>query len=397
MSSDDLPKPLNPFCCEEKLDEYKLAIDLLGGFYNNKKVLSFIIVSTTACNFRCSYCYEEHTDLVIDQKFIDNFLSALRGYHVNHPIERINIEWFGGEPLLLYDTIVDITKKLNKWCEKKEINYSYSATTNGYYLTVDKYEKLSKLGFSRFTVTVDGFEDIHNKYRKLKTGKGTWRRISDNLRMINESPVKCQILLRANYNYELLSEMDEYIKFLRNNYANEKFIFFFYPIKHWGSPNDKNIDVVAPSVYREATNIILDSMNEANMPTWFYNEKLIFAANVCYAAKKFHFVLNTDGKLYKCTFLDAPHNCVGDINSGTFELNNNKNANYCTPDYVAMTKKGCFECNIFPLCFGLCCPNYNILTKSVRCMKESLDIGQVMLNEYDYLRKRESIIENRAK
>lgn len=389
MRTEDVPESIRLFCCEENLDEYKLAIDWFNIANNNKKVLSFIIVPTMACNFRCMYCYEELTDFVIDQEFISNFFASIVDYHNDNSLEQINIEWYGGEPLLVYDKIIAFTKELNYWCDKEGISYSYSATTNGYDLTIDRYEQLCELGFSRFTVTVDGFEEIHDKYRQHKSGEGTWRRISNNLHLIDESPVKCDILLRANYNFELLSDIESYTKYLHRTYTSDKFVFFFYPIKHWGNPNDNIIDIVDPSAYREATNIVLGSMNNANISPYFYNEKLDFAANICYAAKRFHFVLNTDGKLYKCSFIDlgASHNCVGDISSGKFTLHYDKNANYCIPDYASMATTGCFQCSIFPLCFGQSCPNHNILTRKVKCLRDAIDIEEVIVNEYEYTRK----------
>lgn len=70
----------------------------------------------------------------------------------------------------------------------------------------------------------------HYKFRSGKKEEDTWSVIVKNLTDIKYAKGEARILLRANYNFELLSCIDEYIAFLAANFNSSKFAVFFYPI-----------------------------------------------------------------------------------------------------------------------------------------------------------------------
>ena len=254
LPEEEISEELKPFCADEILNEAKLAFGMLNYKDTVDDTLRLIVVTTTACNFRCVYCYENHaSSLTIDDAFQANLLNAIADYKERYGFKRLIIEWYGGEPLLLYERLLGFTKDLNRWCEQNEILYQYTATTNGYYLTGERYETLCSLGFIRFQVTVDGFRETHNKLRaSLRQGEDTWSVIVGNLLDIKASAGKAHILLRANYNFELLSYLEAYLSFLYENFNSEKFQIFFYPIKRWGGEGDADIEILDDSLLLSA-------------------------------------------------------------------------------------------------------------------------------------------------
>jgi uncharacterized protein len=46
-------------------------------------------------------------------------------------VESINIGWYGGEPLLAFDVVKDISERVMNICKEKDIMYSSFIVTNG--------------------------------------------------------------------------------------------------------------------------------------------------------------------------------------------------------------------------------------------------------------------------
>lgn len=348
--------------------------------------LRLIVVTTTACNFRCVYCYENHaSSLTIDDAFQANLLNAIADYKERYGFKRLIIEWYGGEPLLLYERLLGFTKDLNRWCEQNEILYQYTATTNGYYLTGERYETLCRLGFIRFQVTVDGFRETHNKLRaSLRQGEDTWSVIVGNLLDIKASAGKAHILLRANYNFELLSYLEAYLSFLYENFNSEKFQIFFYPIKRWGGEGDADIEILDDSLLLSASSVILKAMTDAHLRSGFYINRLNLFSQICYAGDARSFFINVNGDIQKCSLTPNPENryaVIGSIAKGRFDFNEAYNFMFCTPDYELMREKGCLACTYLPLCYGLGCPYSVVADKTIKCIKEKTDMKGLI--EYD--------------
>ena len=93
----------------DNCDETSQLISLIQKEVNDGEQ-SLTILPTTNCNARCWYCYEkgiEHFDM--SQDIIDNTIQFING---QFQAEReLSINWFGGEPLMHFDAIKQITIK----------------------------------------------------------------------------------------------------------------------------------------------------------------------------------------------------------------------------------------------------------------------------------------------
>lgn len=392
ISAEEILSEIKPFCVEENVDELKTALGMFNYKNTFDNTLRLIIVTTNACNFRCVYCYENHDDVItINDEFHSNLLKAIKDYKNSYGFDKIVIEWFGGEPLLVYDKIISIIDDLNNWCERNNVKYQYTTTTNGYYLTKEKYEKLCSKGFKRFSVTLDGFEKTHNKLRvSTKFDENTWSVIYKNLCDIKDSSCDATILLRANYNFELLSYIDDYVKFLCENFDTPKFAVYFYPIKKWGGENDANIDVIDDSLLFLSSTIILEALNKYKLRSEYYINRLNLFSQICYAADSKSFFINTNGNIQKCSMFPSSQNkmvVIGSISDGKFDINELSNLQYCTPDINLMSKSKCFMCEYLPICYGLGCP-YSILSdKRIKCIKEKYDMEKIIYHDYKTRKK----------
>jgi len=121
--------------------------------------LALTILVTEDCNFGCPYCYEKNkrsvdmsSETVARLKdFITTFL----------PLEKLDVTWFGGEPLLRFD----IMRDLSQWFADTCIPFTASIVTNGWGLTEDVTRHLEKMRVRQIQVTLDGSPSIHNARR----------------------------------------------------------------------------------------------------------------------------------------------------------------------------------------------------------------------------------------
>jgi uncharacterized protein len=153
-----------------------------------------VLESTNRCNLRCEYCAYSgkylhsrthgKNDMTFDiaKKALDFFIERADD---NPGTGGTAITYYGGEPLLNFDllkaTIDYVTGAY------KEKNPRFSLTTNGALL--DKKGMIDFLVKNDIGVSVslDGPEQIHDRYRRFMNKKPTFRRVLENLARIKEN------------------------------------------------------------------------------------------------------------------------------------------------------------------------------------------------------------------
>lgn len=226
----------------------KLLEDLL-----NNKLNKINLQVTQQCNFRCSYCvysggYEnrEHANKRME------WATAKKGidFLLNHSKDsnRINISFFGGEPLLEIGLILKCMKYVTDVTEGKKVNYSI--TTNGSLLNENVITNLLKYDVN-IGVSLDGPKEIHDKNRKFAAnGCGTFDSVFNNIKnlVIKFPELKRKLLfsmvidptIQLNCLNEFIITEEELFKesgimsaFINENYKKEGVVFNRDFIKEW--------------------------------------------------------------------------------------------------------------------------------------------------------------------
>jgi uncharacterized protein len=116
--------------------------------------LDMTILASEQCNFRCKYCYEDFKRGNITEDVISSFLLFVKRNIYNY--RRVNIEWFGGEPLLALSEIEHMSEQLISICRKNGKPYTAGMTTNGYLLTADTLRRAIDCKILTYQITLDG-------------------------------------------------------------------------------------------------------------------------------------------------------------------------------------------------------------------------------------------------
>ncbi len=146
------------------------------------------------CNFSCSYCFQDEYTNPAEQataEVIDSFLEYI---YTQFAGRKKYITIFGGEPLLLAPSKIEIIQYLISQCNTYGLEVAI--VTNGYHI-VDYIEILKKSKIREIQVTLDGAKTMHDSRRMLKGGKETFEKISQGIDVLlaNGIPVNLRMIV----------------------------------------------------------------------------------------------------------------------------------------------------------------------------------------------------------
>lgn len=358
-------------CLKSHLDEELILQRMIDtGLTNNNDRLRLIILPTRECNFRCVYCYEEKRNEHMTQQTVNNLINAVKTHLNEHnTIKSLQLEWFGGEPLLQYSTIIKVSKELKSFCSLKNVHFEMSMTTNGYLLTKKKAEELLKYNLNFYQITIDGEEGSHDTLRPLKNGNPTFSTIYKNLLDIRDiKSDDLQIMIRINYHIGMLESIDDFLKQLKNDFDSKRFVVYMIKIN---PPDNSNLkfDFVTNKTEYIAQDYIFDLYKKVGLSTENYLVNLNPLVSMCYARSNSVLVIDVDGTIRKCTeyLEDNDRNNIGTIQNGKIEIDEEMHSQWLYPPQNQLKERGCYECKDFPLCYGGLCPIHWFREGSISC------------------------------
>ena len=152
----------------------------------------FHVITTTECNLQCRYCFGETMD-DFDEDFGDFELDYSLPRKADYDIGYLNrfcsmdpdcvVTFYGGEPLLNADFV---RKTMDQVSPKQ-----FMIQTNGQLL--DHLEPKYVNRFHTILVSIDGEEALTDHYR----GKGTFRKLIDNLKLITKNGFRGELIARV--------------------------------------------------------------------------------------------------------------------------------------------------------------------------------------------------------
>ena len=87
--------------------------------------------------------------------------------------KNLEVDFFGGEPLMNWDVVVDLVKYARSIEKEHNKNFRFTLTTNGMLLDEDKFEFLNK-EMSNVVLSLDGRPHVHDHFRKDYQGNGSY-------------------------------------------------------------------------------------------------------------------------------------------------------------------------------------------------------------------------------
>ena len=168
--------------------------------------LSTVVLNVnTGCNLSCTYCYKE--DLAVPTKGVRmDFETARKSIELllkeGAANDRLNVIFFGGEPLTNLPLIKEVVEYTERRCAEEGKLVDFSMTTNATMLTEEIVDYLDRHRFG-ISISMDGPQAVHDRRRITVSGQGTYAVVASKARMLLEryrsKPVGVRVTLTAGY------------------------------------------------------------------------------------------------------------------------------------------------------------------------------------------------------
>lgn len=312
----------------------------------NSKKDKYRILTTTACNAKCPYCYESGVEpFTMTYEIADKVVEFILGKSKEQKV--IEIEWFGGEPLLNKEIISYISNKILK-LKPKTLKYEASIITNGYLLDKETISMMINNWFvKKIQITLDG---TANEYEKVKgLGKNSFQKVIDNISLLCNSNLEIDI--RLNFDENNIENMKSLIEYLSKLPFKNK--LYVYPAKINNELRSENFAL------ENETIAMYNTLHKYNLIS---GKNLLpkTMKNPCAASKKNYFTIHATGNLFKCDRKLLNNNSIGSVYNLLIDsINNTSEWERINPELK------CKSCKMFPLCWGGCI--YEKIKKLDRC------------------------------
>ncbi len=154
-------------------DDY---IDISQAIPTSAPVKALCLHVSHDCNLRCGYCFAGTGDFGTGRMTMDiDTAKAAIDFVAKKSEKRRNIEidFFGGEPLMAFETVkatVDYARSIE---EKYNKNFHFTITTNGVLLDDDKINYINE-NMDNVVLSIDGTPDTNDHMRKTVSGAGSY-------------------------------------------------------------------------------------------------------------------------------------------------------------------------------------------------------------------------------
>lgn len=339
-------------------NQFKEIIDEYYNFEN--QMLNIIIFSTEQCNFRCKYCYEEFKDGKMTDVQYDKIFAYILHKINTQKIQALNISWFGGEPLLQSDDVIQFTKEVNVLCDSKNISFSSNITTNGYYLTNDVFHQLYDTGVKIYQITIDG--SFQDQLRVLINGGKTKQVILENICTILESNHQdVKIILRNN----ILKDNEDYAwydEIVKRFHLDKRIYIHVHAVSPLGGKNKLNMmiekDLIDKTLVKH-----LNYINSLGLQTYQENQR-----SMCYASSKGSYGFRPNGEIVSCTVaLNEKRNVIGSFKEETL-INENQHSFWTNK----VNNMKCLTCRSFISCEMNRCPKKKLEVSNCHFLKNEI-------------------------
>ena len=274
--------------------------------------LCLLILPTEQCNFRCVYCYESFDGGRMRQEVVQG-IKRLIDRRLDD-VSRIQVSWFGGEPLAARDIVFDISEHAALRCGENGIEHVPGAmTTNGYLLSADTMARLSAANVRQFQVSVDGLGAVHDRTRPLMSGRGSFERLWKNLVELKATRYDFHVNLRVHYGICGKGETEALCLEVNRQFgADARFSVYLKCIENYGGPNAGNIRTMPPAEAKAASEHFAKLMPDIPVSHMYQEGR----REICYAACPNNLMIRADGRIGKCALsLSDARNTIGHLSA----------------------------------------------------------------------------------
>lgn len=223
------------FLVGHRIDEKSMAykIKRLMRCWSNhleKGYKTIEIVTTTKCNARCYYCYEQSFKPMTMSKETANRAVDFIFDHIFN--KTIRIKWYGGEPLMNIPVIDIISKGLLN----KGISITSTMISNGLLFSEEVIKKAKNIWhLLNARITLDGTAHFYNKTKRyMSCPKNAFQLVLNNIDNLLNNGIS--VTIRLNVEIDNMEDVKDLLHFLCEKYRGYKNLdFMIRPLNNTNS------------------------------------------------------------------------------------------------------------------------------------------------------------------
>lgn len=364
---------------DKNLDEMSMLKNSYFHCKSDNSIFRLVICPTLDCNFACPYCYETRKKGAMTEKVQDDLISFIR-QKLKNDVSTLAITWYGGEPLLYPDIILNLSNRIKKLCAEYEVEFYQKVITNGYLLNNEMNRILERIGVSSIQITIDGNEQQHNARRYLRSGGDTFAQVVENVRALEATTISVNIRVNMDRtNADAFAEVKDIFQSLKNVHCYPALVTI----------EDTQSEFQQQACYAHADyEEFYSHMGPSEMLSTDEDGVLGTGIYHCIAEDDCSFVVDPTGLLYKClNDICNTHCAVASVCDQTFH-NADIIQKYYDRDPFA--EQECCDCAYIPFCYGGC--TWNFINRGVHvCLPQKYLLRDAMLKKHFNFLKNERI------
>lgn len=276
---------------------------------------------TNQCNMACDYCYvdgkkPETMSLETAQKAIDLASRSDGG--------SVGIIFFGGEPLLEKKLIYNIVQYCRAIEKPDRCLYHFKVTTNGLLLN-QEFMEFSQTNGVLIALSKDGVMKAHNLHRKIKSGEGTFDKLSSAIDLLLAFQPYAPVLMTVNP--DTVQYYAESVRYL----YKRGFKYIVCSMNYAGKWDDASLKVLEEQYLQLADFYFEKTVQEEKFYLSPFEVKISshinrnsYCTERCELGKK-QISVGPDGTLYPCVqFVGDGSFAIGHVDTGIDEIKRNR-------------------------------------------------------------------------
>ncbi len=287
-------------------------------------------------------------------------LERMISSYFNTPQQLYSFGWQGGEPLLMGYKFFKQAVELQKKYGRPGLRAANGVQTNGTLITEDLARLFRDYHFL-LGVSIDGPEEVHNKYRLDLGEKGTFSKVMEGVELLRKHRVEFNILVlvsasnveRGREVYRFLVENGFYYhQYIPCVEFDEKGNLLPYSIngKQWGKFLSDIFDEWYPNDTHRISIRHIDSVMEHLIRGTY---------NVCTMGGNCnqYYVVEHNGDVYPCDFFVEPDKKLGNIMTGEWAQFERSSIYRKFGSQKTNWNAKCAQCSYLEFCSGDCLKN----------------------------------------
>jgi len=317
--------------------------------------VKYTICITRNCNLRCQYCYIEKEKSVMSIETALKVVDFI--FKSTPPGEKIDIGFFGGEPLLEFELIKIITRSIKTHPLFNKGSTAFTVVSNGTIFSDEIADFIITQEF-RFGISCDGPREVQDRFRYFPGGQGSSSTVEKNIRRVLETLPS--LMVNAVYHPSTISHLPRVV-----DYFSSLGIRKIYLTPDFSAPWSKEDADLLPGIYKQVAQKYIDYYLEGE-PHYIslIDSKVAVILKGGYqptdrcSMGKGELALAPSGNIYPCERLigsdDGEKHCIGNIFT---RVEPGKMCRKMHP--TGEINIECKDCSISDFCMNWCgCSNY---------------------------------------